>query len=125
MYGDLYPKDYQYKYPKAGEKNSKVSIHIYQLTNQNTVTVDIGTETDIYIPRIKWTNKADQLCVFRMNRHQNKLEYLMADAKTGKSKTILTEESKTYIDVNDDLTFLNDNKSFIISTEKDGKPNHQ
>lgn len=120
MYGDLYPKDYQYKYPKAGEKNSKVSIHIYQLTNQNTVTVDIGTETDIYIPRIKWTNKADQLCVFRMNRHQNKLEYLMADAKTGKSKTILTEESKTYIDVNDDLTFLNDNKSFIISTEKDG-----
>ncbi len=120
MYGDLYPKGYQFKYPKAGEKNSTVSIHVYHLTNQNTVTVDIGAETDIYIPRIKWTNKADQLCVFRMNRHQNKLEYLMADAKTGKTKNILTEESKTYIDVNDDLTFLNDNKSFIISTEKDG-----
>ena len=120
MYGDLYPKDYQYKYPKAGEKNSIVSVHVYQLANQKTITVDIGTETDIYIPRIKWTNKANQLCVFRMNRHQNKLEYLMADAITGKTKTILTEESKTYIDVNDDLTFLNDNKSFIISTEKDG-----
>lgn len=120
MYGDLYPTDYQFKYPKAGEKNSKVSIHIYQLKNQNTLTVDIGTETDIYIPRIKWTNKADQLCVLRMNRHQNKLEYLMADANTGKTKNILTEESKTYIDINDDLTFLNDNKSFIISTEKDG-----
>ncbi len=120
MYGDLYPKDYQFKYPKAGEKNSTVSIHVYHLVNQNTVTVDIGAETDIYIPRIKWTNKANQLCVFRMNRHQNKLEYLMADANSGKTKTILTEESKTYIDVNDDLTFLNDNKSFIISTEKDG-----
>lgn len=120
MYGDLYPTDYQFKYPKAGEKNSKVSIHIYQLKNQNTLTVDIGVETDIYIPRIKWTNKADQLCVLRMNRHQNKLEYLMADANTGKTKNILTEESKTYIDINDDLTFLNDNKSFIISTEKDG-----
>lgn len=120
MYGDLYPKDYQFKYPKAGEKNSTVSIHVYHLVNQNTVTVDIGTEIDIYIPRIKWTNKADQLCVFKMNRHQNKLEYLMADANSGKTKTILTEESKTYIDVNDDLTFLNDNKSFIISTEKDG-----
>lgn len=120
MYGDLYPTDYQFKYPKAGEKNSKVSIHIYQLKNQNTLTVDIGTETDIYIPRIKWTNSANQLCVLRMNRHQNKLEYLTADVNTGKTKNILTEESKTYIDINDDLTFLNDNKSFIISTEKDG-----
>ncbi len=90
MYGDLYPKDYQFKYPKAGEKNSTVSIHVYHLANQNTVTVDIGAETDIYIPRTKWTNKSNQLCVFRMNRHQNKLEYLMADANSGKTKTILT-----------------------------------
>ena len=120
MYGDLYPKDYQYKYPKAGEKNSTVSIHIYQLKSGATNTVDIGTETDIYIPRIKWTADPSKLCVLRMNRHQDKLEYLLADANSGKSKVILTETSKTYIDVNDDLTFLNDKKSFLISTEKDG-----
>lgn len=120
MYGNLYPEDYKFKYPKAGEKNSNVSIHIFNLANNKTTTVDIGTNTDQYIPRIKWTNDANKLCIQRMNRHQNKLEWMIADASTGKTKVLLTEESKTYIDINDDLTFLKDNKSFIISSEKDG-----
>ncbi len=120
MYGDLYPKDYQYKYPKAGEKNSVVSIHIYQVNSGKTSTVDIGPEKDQYIPRIKWTADPNKLCVLRMNRHQNKLEYLLAEANNGKSKVILTESSPTYIDITDDLTFLKDNKTFIISSEKDG-----
>lgn len=120
MYGDLYPKDYQYKYPKAGEKNSEVSIHIYNVENGITNKVDVGPEKDQYIPRIKWTADASKLCVLRMNRHQDKLEYLLADANTGKTKVLLTETSKTYIDINDDLTFLKDKKSFLITTEKDG-----
>jgi dipeptidyl-peptidase 4 len=120
MFGDLYPKAETWKYPKAGEENSIVSIHIYDTKDKKTRAVDIGQETDQYIPRIKWTKDNNTLCVFRMNRHQNKLEYLLADAKTGKSKVILTEESQTYIDINDDLTFLNDKKSFVISSEKDG-----
>jgi dipeptidyl-peptidase 4 len=120
MYGDLYPKDYQYKYPKAGEKNAEVSIHIYNVANGNTVTVDVGPEKDQYIPRIKWTADPNKLCVLRMNRHQDKLEYLLADVSNGKTKVFLTETSKTYIDINDDFTFLNDKKSFLITTEKDG-----
>lgn len=120
MYGELYPKDYQYKYPKAGEKNSTVSIHIYNLTSAKTTGVDIGTETDQYIPKIKWTADPNKLCVMRLNRHQDKLEYLMADANSGSTKVILTETSKTYIDISDDLTFLNDQKTFITSSEKEG-----
>lgn len=120
MYGDLYPKDYQYKYPKAGEKNSTVSIHIYNLASAKTTRVDIGAETDQYIPRIKWTADPNKLCVLRLNRHQDKLEYLLADANSGSTKVILTETSKTYIDISDDLTFLNDQKTFITSSEKDG-----
>lgn len=120
MYGDLYPKDYQYKYPKAGEKNSEVSIHIYNLASANTQTVDIGSEKDQYIPRIKWTADPNKLCVLRMNRHQDKLDYLLADANTGKTTVLLSETSKTYIDIDDHLTFLKDNKSFLITSEKEG-----
>ncbi|SEN94645.1 dipeptidyl-peptidase-4 [bacterium A37T11] len=120
MYERLYPAEYRYKYPKAGEKNSVVSIHIYHLTDGTTKAVDVGTETDQYLPRVKWTRNPAQLCVLRMNRHQNKLEYLFADAATGRSRVILTEEDKCYIDINDDLTFLKDGKRFIICSERNG-----
>ncbi|MGZ3866295.1 MAG: S9 family peptidase [Bacteroidia bacterium] len=120
IYNGLYPEQYKFKYPKAGEDNSIVSVHIYDLATKKTVTVDIGKETNIYIPRIIWTGDANILSVQRMNRLQNKLELLFADATTGSTKVILTEEAKTYIDISDDLTFLKDNKGFIWSSEKDG-----
>ncbi len=120
MFGELYPEEYKFKYPKAGEDNSIVEIYFYQLKSGQTIKADIGTEKDQYIPRIKWTKDPSTLCILRMNRHQNKLEYLLANANDGSSKIILTESDKAYIDINDDLTFLDDQKSFIISSEKDG-----
>lgn len=119
MYGKLYPEDYKFKYPKAGEKNSVITISVYQVSTQRITNVDIGTETDIYIPRINWTKAANQLCVQRLNRLQNKLELLLANAESGKSQVIYTEENKAYIDV-PELTFLPDGKSFIINSEKSG-----
>lgn len=118
--GNLYPTVYRYKYPKAGETNSIVSIHVYDLQKAATIRVDAGKETDQYIPRIKWTNNDSTLSLLRMNRLQNKLELLLANAYTGRSKVILTEESKTYIEISDNLTFLKDNKSFIWSSDMDG-----
>ncbi len=120
IYTGLYPETYRFKYPKAGEANSIVSVHIYDVATGTTVKVDIGKEKDIYIPRIVWTKDANILSVQRLNRLQNKLELLFADAKDGSTKTILTEEAKTYIDVADDLTFLAGNKGFIWTSEKDG-----
>src|ERR1700751_890246 len=98
IYKGLYPEQYKFKYPKAGEDNSIVSVFIYDLAAKKTITVDIGKETNIYIPRIVWTNDPNILSVQRMNRLQNKLELLFADANTGSTKVILTEEAKTYID---------------------------
>ena len=120
MYGELYPELYKYKYPKAGEDNSVVSVHVYNLETQQDVIMDVGEETDQYIPRIKWTREADKLCITRLNRLQNKLELLIADARTGASRVMLNEENKYYIDITDDLTFLKDKKHFIWSSEKDG-----
>jgi len=119
-YGTLYPKEYKFKYPKAGETNSVVEVHIFDLATKKDIKVDVGDETDQYISRIKWTKDANILSFIRLNRLQNKFELLLADNKTGKSSVIFTEEDKNYVELYDDLTFLNDGKSFIISSEKDG-----
>jgi dipeptidyl-peptidase-4 len=117
--GALYPDKVTFKYPKAGEDNSIVSVHIYNIENKKTVNADIGTEKDIYIPRIIWTKDPSILSIQRMNRLQNKLELMFANAATGSTKVILTEEAKTYIDITDNLTFLDNNKGFIWSSEQD------
>jgi dipeptidyl-peptidase-4 len=116
---NLYPDKVTFKYPKAGEDNSLVSVHIYDLKSTKTINVELGTELDIYIPRIKWTTDPNCLSIQRMNRLQNKLELFYANASTGDSKVILTEESKTYVDVSDDLVFLPNAKGFIWTSEKD------
>ncbi|MCE3260371.1 MAG: peptidase [Bacteroidetes bacterium] len=117
--GELYPDKYTYKYPKAGEDNSIVSVHIYDETGKKTVTADIGSNKDIYIPRIQFTNNPLVLSIQRLNRLQNKLELLFTDAVGGKGVVAYTDESKTYVDITDDLTFVG-TKGFIISSERDG-----
>ena len=121
MFDGLYPTEYKYKYPKPGEKNAIVSIHVYDLASSNTKTVDIGTESDQYIPRIRWTQDVNTVCVLRMNRHQNKVEYLLANASTGTTNTMMTETDKYYVDIEkEQLTFLNNGKQFINVSEIDG-----
>ena len=120
LYGSLYPYEYRFKYPKAGEENAHVSIQIYNVENGKSTKVYIGEEKDQYIPRIKWTSHPEKLAVFRMNRHQNHLEILLADAVSGATELMYEETNKYYIDITDDLTFLKDGKSFIISSENSG-----
>lgn len=117
---DMYPEYETFKYPKVGEKNAKVTVHIYDVVDKSTLQVATQMPKEHYIPRIKWTQDNSQLCVFRMNRHQNHLELLLADAETGKTKTLLEEKSKYYVDIHDHLTFLENGKQFIWTSEKDG-----
>jgi dipeptidyl-peptidase 4 len=117
---NLYPDKTTFKYPKAGEDNSIVSLHIYDVQNTNTVNVDIGDETDIYIPRIKWTNDINTLSYLHLNRLQNKVTLFYVDSKIGKSTSILIDESKTYVDVEENYTFLPNNKGFIWISETNG-----
>ena len=119
-FGTLYPTNNTFKYPKAGENNSEVNLVVYSLASKKNTLVETGKETNQYIPRIKWTNNPNQLSFLRLNRLQNYLELILADANTGKPTIILSEKAATYVDINDDLTFLADNKSFIWSSEKDG-----
>ncbi|MBK0404200.1 S9 family peptidase [Adhaeribacter sp. BT258] len=120
MWGNLYPTDYRFKYPKAGEANSIVSISVYDLKNGKTTPMNVGPQQDQYIPRINWTTDNNLLSIRRMNRLQNTLEILHANANTGESKVILTEKDKAYVEITDDLTYLKDGKHFVMSSEKDG-----
>ena len=122
VYNELYPTNYTYKYPKAGEENSIVTIHVYDFASSKTTSMDIGSETDQYIPRIKWTSDPDKLCILRLNRLQNKIDVLINDAYSGKSSILYTETNKYYIsEVKDNyITFLKDKKRFVIFSETDG-----
>ncbi|WNJ19855.1 S9 family peptidase [Pontibacter sp. G13] len=122
IYGSLYPAMETFKYPKAGEENSKVSIHIYDVDTKKTVQADLGKETDQYIPRIKWTASNDKLAVMRMNRLQNHLEVLLVEAETGASFEFLVEDSETYInEVSDDKWhFMETLGGFLWMSEMDG-----
>ena len=120
VYGnELYPQQQVFKYPKAGENNAKVSLHLYDVSKTSTQNIALNAEKDYYIPRIKFTNDKNLLSVQTLNRHQNQLNLYFVDAHSGKVSTILTEKDDAYVDVTDNLTFLNDN-SFIWTSEKDG-----
>ncbi len=116
---DLYPTIETFKYPKAGEKNSEVSLHIYEVIGTTTKEINLKNYADFYIARMKWTKDANILSAQVLNRHQDNLDLLFIDGNSGTSKVILNEKDKAYIDVTDNLTFLKDN-SFIWTSEKDG-----
>lgn len=120
--GSLYPEDYRFKYPKAGEQNSTVVINIFNLENNRQVSADIGKNTDIYIPRILWTQNPNVLSILKLNRLQNRLDILHADARNGSTVLILTDKSKTYLDVTfaHELIYLNNGSQFLYSSERDG-----
>jgi len=117
---DLYPKTETFKYPKAGEKNSLVSLHLYDVAAASVKKVNLGNYNDFYICNIKWTNDANVLSAQVLNRHQDNLDLLFIDGNTAAAKVVLNEKDKAYVDVTDKvLTFLKDN-SFIWNSEKDG-----
>ena len=116
--GGLYPTQEVFKYPKAGEDNSVVKIYTYNVKEAQSTF--IYTEKDYeYFPRIKWTNSPGKLVILAMNRHQNELDFIVANANDGSNKILFTEKDKYYIDINDNLTFLPED-NFIWTSEKDG-----
>ena len=116
---DLYPEYVTFKYPKVGEENSTVSIHIYDLASGQTREVASTDQEWEYFPRVKWTRTPGELCVFFMNRHQSKLELRLLDF-AGSSRVLLQEESPYYVDIHDNLKFLKNSDQFIWTSETKG-----
>jgi dipeptidyl-peptidase-4 len=119
VFDNAYNKQYSYKYPKAGEENSKVDIHIYNVATSGDVKAKyLGG--DIYIPRIKWTQQDDKLVVYWLNRHQDDLKLLLTDAATGDLQTMYEEKNKYFVEINDNWWFLKDGKNFMFTSDMNG-----
>ncbi|ERJ83562.1 peptidase, S9A/B/C family, catalytic domain protein [Porphyromonas gingivalis F0185] len=122
MYEDkLYPEDYTYKYPKAGEKNSTVSLHLYNVADRNTKSVSLPIDADGYIPRIAFTDNADELAVMTLNRLQNDFKMYYVHPKSLVPKLILQDMNKRYVDSDwiQTLKFTTGG-GFAYVSEKDG-----
>ena len=117
-YGKLYPDLYKFKYPKAGESNSIVQVFIADAQKGGCKLIDLNSDADQYIPRIKWTKNPNVLSIQRLNRLQNKWELLMVEGTN--VQVSLEETNSRYVDITDDLFFLSDKKHMIVSSERDG-----
>ncbi len=118
-YGSLYPVQYTYKYPKAGEDNSIVSVLVYDIEARQTHNIDLGPNKDIYIPRLQWTLN-NEVFVHKLNRHQNHYELFVANCNDYKLNKIYDERNECYIEQVEDVNFLSDKKNFILKSEKNG-----
>ncbi|MDE6499447.1 MAG: DPP IV N-terminal domain-containing protein, partial [Rikenella sp.] len=128
--GRLYPENYDFKYPKAGEDNSVVEIRVYRFDGDTTITVDLDSgadSTDIYVPRIEWAAtgrdaREARLAVHWLNRLQNHYRILLADAATGATDVLYEERDPRYIERinNETATFLPEGRGFVVKSERDG-----
>lgn len=120
-YKELYPEPYTFKYPKAGEQNSIVTIHMFDVLNKKSLNeIDLGQYE--YIPRLEWSPIDNKLVVQTLNRHQNELKYHVITVENNRvsSNNFYTEKSETYIDIDNNLLILNDGKTILRTSEKDG-----
>lgn len=127
MWGELYPEDYKYKYPKAGEDNSRVELWTYSLDDNKADRCASTDKKDWeYIPRFQWAPDGT-LFFMRMNRLQNHLEILAVDpSQAGSLRTIYDEQDKAYVEVPDTWQFITVGKGkkaqqqMLITSERDG-----
>lgn len=116
----LYPSEMRFKYPKAGEKNSVVSAHLYRLDSGKTSEINLSGFKKYYIPDVKQTAKADEMILITSERTQNASDVLKVNTKTGAVKKLFTETDEKWVETdNVTMEFLDDN-SFIWGSERDG-----
>jgi dipeptidyl-peptidase 4 len=117
----LYSRVIPIQYPKAGEANSAAKVGVVSASGGSTRWLDLsGDERNHYIPRMDWASSADEIVLQRLNRLQNTNEVILGNVRTGAVRTILTERDSTWVDVIDDLVWLDGGKSFTWVSERDG-----
>jgi len=117
---ELYPELYTFKYPKAGEDNSKVTAHVMDIKSGRISPINLGEYE--YIPRLTWSNTSNKLILQTLNRHQNLLRYHLYDATAKKPsiRVIYEERSSAYVEIDNNLTVLKDDNSILRTSESDG-----
>jgi dipeptidyl-peptidase-4 len=120
IWGELYPEEYRYKYPKAGEDNSIVDIYVYDTENGKTSKVDIKTNEEVYYPRLFWLSNSTELMVLQLNRLQNKLEFVKYNVLNHNYPVVFTDTNPCWLSITNNYYFLSNNNSMILTSERDG-----
>ncbi len=108
-------------YPTPGSKNPAVSVFVAGVNEKSaTVAIDTGADKDVYLPRLQWLPDSKQVAIQRLNRPQNRLDLLFADARTGVSRIALSETDPYWINLANTLSFLKGAPQFIWSSERSG-----
>lgn len=117
---ELYPGNYSYKYPVAGETNSTVSVWSYNVETRKTQKLDVPLDADGYIPRVRYTQDPSKLAVMTFNRHQNDFKMYLTDPASGVSKMVIEDKNEQYVSEGnmDDIQFYPDGFTFV--SEKSG-----
>ena len=119
VYGrETYPFPYMFRYPKAGEENSTITLYTFNLHSGSKETIPFQ-DKPYYIPRIKFEGGEKSLIIQTLNRHQNDLRLWRWDIEKKEFQLLLREQDKAYVSIYDDLIFLEDN-SFLWTSERDG-----
>ena len=115
-----YPGAYTYKYPKAGRRNAKVSVHTYDIKSHVTRQMDLPIDTTAYIPRIQFTSDPEKLAIMTLNRHQNRFDLYMANPRSALCKVAIRDESEQYIKEQEyaDIRFYPEH--IVLMSERDG-----
>ena len=108
LYDELYPTDFKYKYPKAGEDNSLVDVYIYDVANGNLSRVDLGDNTNCYFTRVYWTPNRRDAIILKLNRHQDQLDFIRYNTVTKQQDIVYTDKNDKWLDVTDNYYFLKD-----------------
>ncbi|MFQ5536576.1 MAG: S9 family peptidase [Gemmatimonadota bacterium] len=117
---ELYSRPIPLPYPKAGDPNSFARIGVLDYESGDITWVDTGDNPDVYLARMEWAASSDELVIQRMNRHQNRIDVLMADAGTGATRVLFTEAGDTWVDVDEDMRWVNDGAQFLWTSERNG-----
>lgn len=115
-----YPGEYSYKYPKAGQDNSEVSLWSYNLKDGKTIALDVPLEKEGYYPRIKTSPDANSLIVYTMNRHQDDLRLYSVNPFTGKSKLLIKESVPKFVKEEVVENSLVGKKCIVMPSDRDG-----
>ena len=115
-----YPGSYDYKYPKAGVVNSKVSVHSFDIKSRVTRKMELPVDSDGYVPRIKFTDDPEKLAIMTLNRHQNRFDLYMANPRSTICKVAIRDEAEQYIkeQAYSDITFYPEH--IVMMSERDG-----
>ena len=117
---ELYATPIPVRYPKSGTRNSDVRVGSLEIATGVTTWFDVGPDSEAYIARMDWAESSDEVVIQVLNRHQNRLTLLIGEAASGRTRVVLTETDEAWVDVHDDLKWVDEGRRFVWASERDG-----